>query len=174
MTTLKAALLDWFGQKYLTGWLKYKNGKGLTWELINPRYFYFLCPPNNLIHLTTMPCSLSLFLGINHFINCIHGDWKTCTVYSPPATVVFILFLLFEVSYYLVSLESFHLLNFRVFCLLFLHRLCLELKYLQFGMMKLESRHSKKKRWCILYTQYLTQFFANWGRGLGEVPFHEQ
>jgi len=38
----------------------------------------------------------SLFLGINHFINCIHGDWKTCTVYSPPATVVFILFLLFE------------------------------------------------------------------------------
>merc|ERR1719154_111311 len=38
----------------------------------------------------------SLFLGFNHFINCIHGDWKTCTVYSPPATVVFILFLLFE------------------------------------------------------------------------------
>jgi len=38
----------------------------------------------------------SLFLGINHFISCIHGDWKTCTVYSPPATVVFILFLLFE------------------------------------------------------------------------------
>ena len=40
----------------------------------------------------------SLFLGINHFINCIHGDWKTCTAYSPPATVVFILFLLFEVG----------------------------------------------------------------------------
>ena len=39
----------------------------------------------------------SLFLGINHFINCIHGDWKTCPAYSPPATVVFILFLLFEV-----------------------------------------------------------------------------
>lgn len=38
----------------------------------------------------------SLFLGINHFINCIHGDWKTCPAYSPPATVVFILFLLFE------------------------------------------------------------------------------
>ena len=39
----------------------------------------------------------SLFLGINHFISCLHGDWKTCTAYSPPATVVFILFLLFEV-----------------------------------------------------------------------------
>ena len=41
----------------------------------------------------------SLFLGINHFISCIHGDWRTCTAYSPPATVVFILFLLFEVRF---------------------------------------------------------------------------
>ena len=40
----------------------------------------------------------SLFLGINHFITCIQADWKTCTAYSPPATVVFILFLLFEVK----------------------------------------------------------------------------
>ena len=39
----------------------------------------------------------SLFIGINHFITCIQADWKTCTAYSPPATVVFILFLLFEV-----------------------------------------------------------------------------
>ena len=40
----------------------------------------------------------SLFIGINHFITCIQADWKTCTAYSPPATVVFILFLLFEVK----------------------------------------------------------------------------
>ena len=46
MTTLKAALPDWFGQKYFTGCLKYKNGMGLTWELINPRNFDFLCHPN--------------------------------------------------------------------------------------------------------------------------------
>ena len=45
----------------------------------------------------------SLFLGINHFITCIHGDWKTCTAYSPPATVVFILFLLFEVRLIVVE-----------------------------------------------------------------------
>jgi len=38
----------------------------------------------------------SLFLGVNHIINCVHGDWKVCTDFSPPATVVFILFLLFE------------------------------------------------------------------------------
>ena len=45
----------------------------------------------------------SLFLGINHFISCIHGDWRTCTAYSPPATVVFILFLLFEVRFSVIS-----------------------------------------------------------------------
>ena len=45
----------------------------------------------------------SLFLGINHFISCIHGDWRTCTAYSPPATVVFILFLLFEVRFSVLS-----------------------------------------------------------------------
>ena len=64
--------------------------------------------------------NFSLFLGVHHFITCIHGDWKNCTTYrwkwdnfkivqknwkshilfffSPPATVVFILFLLFEVK----------------------------------------------------------------------------
>ena len=46
MSTLEAALPDWFGQKYLTRCLKYQNGMGLTWELINPRNFDFLCPPN--------------------------------------------------------------------------------------------------------------------------------
>ena len=45
MTPLKAALPDWFGQKYFTGCLKYKNGMGSTWELINPRNFDFLCHP---------------------------------------------------------------------------------------------------------------------------------
>ena len=44
MSTLEAALPDWFGQKYLTRCLKYQNGMGLTWELINPRNFDFLCP----------------------------------------------------------------------------------------------------------------------------------
>ncbi|GAB6033582.1 Palmitoyltransferase zdhhc3 [Chamberlinius hualienensis] len=38
----------------------------------------------------------SLFLGVNQFIICINREWKDCTVYSPPATVVFILFLIFE------------------------------------------------------------------------------
>ena len=46
MSTLEAALPDWFGQKYLTRCLKYQNGMGLTWELINPRNFDFLCPLN--------------------------------------------------------------------------------------------------------------------------------
>ena len=48
MSTLKAALPDWFGQKYLTQCLKYENGMGLTWELINPRNFDFYAP---LLHI---------------------------------------------------------------------------------------------------------------------------
>lgn len=38
----------------------------------------------------------ALFLSINHFIICIQHDWKECSIYSPPATVVFMIFLIFE------------------------------------------------------------------------------
>lgn len=38
----------------------------------------------------------ALFLSVNHFIFCIRHEWKECSVYSPPATVVFLLFLVFE------------------------------------------------------------------------------
>ena len=38
----------------------------------------------------------SLFLAINQFLMCIRHEWKECTTYSPPATVVFLLFLIFE------------------------------------------------------------------------------
>lgn len=38
----------------------------------------------------------SLFLGVHHLFTCLQADWKKCSDFSPPATVVFILFLLFE------------------------------------------------------------------------------
>ncbi|RZB77463.1 palmitoyltransferase ZDHHC3, partial [Asbolus verrucosus] len=38
----------------------------------------------------------SLFLAINQFLMCIKHEWKDCTTYSPPATVVLLLFLIFE------------------------------------------------------------------------------
>nr|CAI5855007.1 unnamed protein product [Callosobruchus analis] len=38
----------------------------------------------------------SLFLAINQFLMCIRHEWKECTTYSPPATVVLLLFLMFE------------------------------------------------------------------------------
>ncbi|CAL8101201.1 unnamed protein product [Orchesella dallaii] len=38
----------------------------------------------------------ALFLGINHFIICIQHDWKECSAFTPPATVVFLIFLIFE------------------------------------------------------------------------------
>lgn len=38
----------------------------------------------------------ALFLAINQFLMCIRHEWKECTAYSPPATVVLLLFLMFE------------------------------------------------------------------------------
>lgn len=38
----------------------------------------------------------SLFLCVNQFAMCIKHEWKECSNYSPPATVVLLLFLIFE------------------------------------------------------------------------------
>ncbi|CAG0890332.1 unnamed protein product [Darwinula stevensoni] len=38
----------------------------------------------------------ALFLAINHFLLCIHTEWKECSLYTPPSTVVLLLFLVFE------------------------------------------------------------------------------
>lgn len=38
----------------------------------------------------------ALFLSVNQFIICIRHEWKECSTYSPPATVVLLLFLVFE------------------------------------------------------------------------------
>ena len=38
----------------------------------------------------------ALFMALNHFIGCIGSDWKDCPAFSPPATIIFLLFLMFE------------------------------------------------------------------------------
>ena len=38
----------------------------------------------------------ALFLAINHFIGCLGSEWQGCPAYSPPATIIFLLFLMFE------------------------------------------------------------------------------
>lgn len=38
----------------------------------------------------------ALFLSVNQTITCVKHEWKDCSVYSPPATVVLLLFLVFE------------------------------------------------------------------------------
>jgi palmitoyltransferase len=40
----------------------------------------------------------ALFLCIHHFIYCVSDEWRGpgCNAFSPPATVIFLLFLLFE------------------------------------------------------------------------------
>ena len=38
----------------------------------------------------------ALFLAVNHFIGCLGTEWQGCPAYSPPATIIFLLFLMFE------------------------------------------------------------------------------
>nr|CAD7395015.1 unnamed protein product [Timema cristinae] len=38
----------------------------------------------------------SLILSVNQLIMCTNHEWKDCSAYSPPATVVLLLFLVFE------------------------------------------------------------------------------
>jgi palmitoyltransferase len=44
----------------------------------------------------------ALILAVNHFVICIQHDWKECSVYAPPVTVVFIIFLLFEALHFCI------------------------------------------------------------------------
>lgn len=38
----------------------------------------------------------AMFLAVNQFALCIKNEWKQCSFYSPPATVILLLFLTFE------------------------------------------------------------------------------
>lgn len=38
----------------------------------------------------------ALFLSITHFLGCLGTNWHTCPTFTPPATIVFLLFLIFE------------------------------------------------------------------------------
>jgi palmitoyltransferase ZDHHC3/7/25 len=38
----------------------------------------------------------SLFLSVNQIAQCINNEWRECSNFSPPATVIFLLFLIFE------------------------------------------------------------------------------
>ncbi|XP_037086114.1 palmitoyltransferase ZDHHC3-like [Pollicipes pollicipes] len=38
----------------------------------------------------------ALVLAVNQFVTCFHHEWRTCSAHTPPATVVLLLFLIFE------------------------------------------------------------------------------
>lgn len=38
----------------------------------------------------------AMFLAVNQFALCIKNEWKQCSFFSPPATVILLLFLTFE------------------------------------------------------------------------------
>ena len=70
------------------------------------RCFYIFLINNQLLVIINFSCLLqfyiallsihSLILVILQFISCVHSEWKECSSYSPPATVILLLFLGFE------------------------------------------------------------------------------
>ena len=56
----------------------------------NQKYFVLFT-----LYIATMSFH-ALFMALNHFIGCIGSDWKECPAFSPPATIIFLLFLMFE------------------------------------------------------------------------------
>lgn len=38
----------------------------------------------------------ALYLCVSQFVWCLHSEWKQCSWYTPPATVVFLILLGFE------------------------------------------------------------------------------
>ncbi|CAL1532311.1 unnamed protein product [Lymnaea stagnalis] len=38
----------------------------------------------------------ALYMAVTHFIFCVGKDWKACSGMSPPATTIFLIFLIFE------------------------------------------------------------------------------
>lgn len=38
----------------------------------------------------------ALYMSIIHFVSCLGKEWKSCSGFSPPATTVFLIFLIFE------------------------------------------------------------------------------
>ena len=38
----------------------------------------------------------ALFLAISRFVHCLGSEWKGCPAFSPPATIILLLFLIFE------------------------------------------------------------------------------
>lgn len=80
----------------------------------------------------------SLFLAVNQFLSCIKSEWKDCSAYSPPATVVLLLFLIFEA------------LLFAIFTAVMLGTQVQAIWYDETGIEQLkkeEARWVKKSRW---------------------------
>lgn len=44
----------------------------------------------------------AMFLTVNQFAQCIKHEWKQCSSFSPPATVILLLFLTFEAMLFAV------------------------------------------------------------------------
>lgn len=87
----------------------------------------------------------AMFLTVNQFAQCIKHEWKICSTFSPPATVILLLFLTFEALLFAVftmimlgtqltaiwndetvrrklNLQQYKFINFSLFCAVTGHR----------------------------------------------------
>ncbi|KAL7041701.1 hypothetical protein ACKWTF_000860 [Chironomus riparius] len=98
----------------------------------NQKYFVLFCCYIALISIH------ALFLCVNQFAMCIKHEWKECSTFSPPATVVLLLFLIFEA------------LLFAVFTIIMLGTQLTAIWHDETGIEQLkkeEAKWTKKSRW---------------------------
>jgi len=95
----------------------------------------------------------SLVLVILQFITCVHSEWKECSSYSPPATVVLLLFLGFEA------------LLFAIFTSIMLGTQINAIWNDETGIEQLkkeEARWTRKSRWKSFHAVFGVQFSVAW------------
>jgi palmitoyltransferase len=109
------------------------------------------------LYIALMSCH-ALYWGVWQFLICVGNDWKHCSIFSPPATTILLIILLFEG------------LLFAIFTLVMfgtqVHAICSD----ETGIEQLKNEEAvweKRERWKSLQIVFGGRFSVNWFN-----PFH--
>ncbi|XP_077982812.1 palmitoyltransferase ZDHHC3-like [Glandiceps talaboti] len=104
-----------------------------------------------------------LILGIIHFVSCINSQWSNCSRYSPPATVILLIFLIFEGVLFALFTT--------IMCGTQLHAICTD----ETGIEQLKREQptwNKKSTWLALKATFGSKFSMGWFSPFSTPNFH--
>ncbi|XP_070575088.1 palmitoyltransferase ZDHHC3-like [Ptychodera flava] len=94
-----------------------------------------------------------LILGITHFVSCVNSQWNQCSRYSPPATVILLIFTIFEGVLFALFTT--------IMCGTQIHAICTD----ETGIEQLKKQTptwNKKSTWLALKSTFGNQFSLSW------------